>query len=88
MATMGSDFLPFVQRCQVRPSQDEEFLLGAEHALSGHRCEWAAPVDHLPGDLVDGAASLELPDVGAQDRLALVPWVVKGLGVVPVGVCF
>ena len=66
------------------PSQNVELLLGAERALAGHRCEGAAPVDHLPGDLVGGAAGLELPDVGAQDSLALVPWVVEGFGVVPV----
>ena len=42
------------------------------------------PLCPLPRDLVGGATSLELPDVGAQDDLALVPWVVEGLGVVSV----
>ena len=85
---MSTNFLPFVQGCEIRPPEDVEFFLGAERAVAGHWCVGGAPVDRLPGDLVGGAASLELPDVGAQDRLALVPWVVKGLGVVPVSVCF
>ena len=70
MATMGSNFLPFVQRCKVRPPEDVEFFLGAERAVAGHRCVGGAPVDHLPGDLVGGAASLELPDMGAQLSLS------------------
>ena len=77
MATMGSDFLPFVQGCEVRPPQDVELLFCAEHALAGHWCVGGATVDHLPGDLIGGAATLQLPDVGAEDGLASVLRVVE-----------
>ena len=83
MATMGSDFLPFVQRCEVGPSQDVELLLGAEHAHLGDGGEGVAPVEDPPRDGVVGAPVLDLPDVGAQDGLALVPQVFERLGVVP-----
>ena len=77
MAAMGSDFLPFVQGCEVRPPQDVELLFCAEHALAGHWCVGGATVDHLPGDLIGGAAILQLPDVGAEDGLASVLRVVE-----------
>ena len=77
MATMGSNFLPFVERGHLWFSQDVELLFGAQHALVGDGVEWGAPVDHLPGDGVGGAAGFELPYVGAQDGLALVGGVVE-----------
>ena len=71
MATMGSNFLPFVERGHLWFSQDVELLFCAQHALVGDGVEWGAPVDHLPGDGVGGAAGFELPYVGAQDGLYL-----------------
>ena len=47
---MVSNFLTRVQRCKLRPSDDEELLLGAQHAHLGHRGEGGAPVEDPPGD--------------------------------------
>ena len=77
MATMGSNFLPFVERGHLWFSQDVKLLFCAQHALVGDGGEWGAPVDHLPGDGVGGAAGLELPYVAAQDGVALVGEVVE-----------
>ena len=82
MATMGSNFLPFVKRGHLRFSQDVKLLFRAQHALVGDGGEGAAPVDHLPGNGVGGAPALEVPNVGAEDGLALVLGVVERLGVV------
>ena len=70
---MVSNFLTRVQRCKLRPSDDEELLLGAQHAHLRHRGEGGAPVEDPPGDGVGGSPVLDCPDVGAQDGLALVP---------------
>ena len=45
---MVSNFLTRVQRCKLRPSDDEELLLGAQHAHLGHRGEGGAPVEDPP----------------------------------------
>ena len=82
MATMGSNFLPFVERGHLRFSQDVKLLFGAQHALVGDGGEGGAPVDHLPGNGVGGAAGLKVPDVGAEDGVTLVLGVVERLGVV------
>ena len=77
MATMGSKLLPFVQAGKLRSSQNVELLLRAEHAVAGHRGVGGASVQLLPGHVVGGAAGLQLPYVGAEDCLALVPQVVE-----------
>ena len=79
---MVCNFLTRVQRCKLRPSDDEELLLGAQHAHLGHRGEGGAPVEDPPGDGVGGAPVLDRPDVSAQDGLALVSQVFEGFVVV------
>ena len=39
--------------------------------------EGGAPVDHLPGNGVGGAAGLKVPNVAAQDGIALVGGIVE-----------
>ena len=75
METIISNFLASVQGCELRPPDDVELLLGAQHAHLGHGGEGGAPVEDPPGDLVCGASVLDGPDMGAQDGLPLVPQV-------------
>ena len=77
METMGPNLLAHVERRHVWLSDDEEPLLGAEHARLGHRVEWCSSVQDPPGDGVGGPPALDRPDVGAQDGLRLVPFVLE-----------
>ena len=46
-------------------------------ARFGRVVEWSPPVQDPPGDVVGGPPALDCPDVGAQDGLGLVPFVLE-----------
>ena len=77
METMVSDLLPNVEGGELRPPDDVELLLCTQHADPGDGGEGGAPVDHLPGNGVGGAAGLKVPNVAAQDGIALVGGIVE-----------
>ena len=82
METMGPDLLAHVERRHGWFSDDEKPLLCAKHA--GFCCwvEWCSSVQNLPADGVGGPPALDGPDVGAEDGLGLVPFVLEGFIVV------
>ena len=77
METMGPDLQAHVEGRQVWFADDEKPLLRAQHAGLGRWVEWRPPVQDPPGDVVGGPPALDGSDVGAQDGLGLVPFVLE-----------
>ena len=77
MKTMGPDLLAHVERRQVWFADDKKPLLGAQHAGFRHWVEWCPSVQDPPADGVGGPPALDGPDVGAQDGLRLVPFMLE-----------
>ena len=74
---MGPDLLAHVEGRHGWFSDDEKPLLSAQHAGFCRWVEWCSSVQNPPADGVGRPPALDGPDVGAQDGLGLVPFVLE-----------